>query len=145
MERKNKPIKWPLLILLCLVLLLAVLPFLPGLGNVIIASPFGYLYLFLVGLGYDLWWLAPLLALLALGGWVLLHLGKRPGKWILVAVFSALLIGNLVVFAMHFITTMGSRNLEGLGLTLALALSCLVFSVPILILTSRWYPRISYQ
>ena len=143
MDRRNKPVKWPLLALLVLILLLSCLACLPPLNNLYLISPTGFLYLFLSGLDLNFWWLAPILSILPLVGWLLLHRGKQAGKWIIVAVHGFLLGANLVVFVLHFITTLGAKNGESFRATLILALSCLVFSIPVLILVNRWYPRIS--
>ncbi len=140
-DRKSNPIKWPLLALLLLlpisVLILRAVPH--QLSYYL--CPLGFLHRFLLS-WFDGWWLVLLLSLLPLIGWLLMHLGKKKGKWIANGVLSFLLAADLFVFFLHFITTLSGRNVELLKETLFLALACPVVCIPALVLTNKWYPKI---
>ena len=141
MNRKNNPIKWPLLILLLL------LPLSVGLMLVMRQSlfyylcPLGFLQRFLLS-WFDGKWVVLTLSLLPLLGWLLMHLGVKQGKWIVNGVLGFLLGANLLVFFLHFITTLSGRNLELFKETVFLALACPILCIPALVMTNKWYPKI---
>ena len=141
MERKNNPIKWPLLALLLYIPLSTALMLLVKQTLFHYLCPLGFLKLFLAQ-WFDPWWLMLLLCLLPLAGWFLLHRGMRDGKKLLSPVLWFLLGANLLVFMLHFITSLSGHNLPLLQDAVRLALACPIVCIPALVLTNKWYPKI---
>ena len=140
-DRRNKPEKWPLLILLGLLPATLILALLLDTQLGYYLCPLGFLQLFLLSWA-NLWWLLLILSLLPLLGWLLMHKGEKRGKWLVNGVLSFLLAANVLVFLLHFIVTLSGRNIELLKITLFLALACPIVCIPALVLTNRWYPKI---
>lgn len=140
MNRKNKPIKWPLLALL---FGLALSGALVCLGNewLLPFAPVGFLQHFLRD-WFDARGLLIALSLLPLLGWLLLHFGLRAGKWIINGTLGLLLAADVVVLALHFITSLSLKSTGFLGETVLLALACPIVCIPALVMTNKWYPKI---
>ena len=142
MERRNNPMKWPLLVLL-LWLPVGVLlsKALPDVMVVHWLSPLGFLQFFLET-WLDPFWLLLALSVIPLLGWLLMHFGVRQGKWVVNGMLAAFLIADVVVFFLHFITTMRMHDYDLFMGTVWFALACPVVCIPALILTNKWYPKI---
>lgn len=140
-DRRSKAVKWPLLALLAYLCISTALAFSLDLTALYYLAPPGFLQVFLLS-----WFDARLpllvLSLLPLLGWLLLHRGSRPGKWIIVGVLCLLLAADVMIFVLHFITTLSAKNGSALGETVLLALACPIVCIPALVLTSLWYPKI---
>lgn len=98
-------------------------------------------FLFL-GQWFDPTLLILLLILLPLIGWVIGRCGKAVGRYLITVPQFLLLGASILVFAIHFITSLGQKSPGALTLTFLLLLVPVAYCVPVLILSYRWYPTI---
>ena len=141
-DRRRSKLKWPLLILLLYLPVGALLSILFPDGLIVHwLNPFGFFQFFL-----ETWFdprvLILVLSVLPLVGWLLMHLGVRQGKWVVNWLLAAFLAANVVVFFLHFITTMRMHDYDLFMGTVYFALACPIVCIPALILTNKWYPKI---
>lgn len=81
------------------------------------------------------------LAVLALAGWFLIHLGRLFGRELIIGCMSFYLVSNLVLIPFYSLIVSSSWQISYLGRLMSLSIAGIVYPVLVLVALHRWNPR----
>ena len=81
------------------------------------------------------------LAVLALAGWMMLHLGRLFGREVIIGCMIAYLASNLILIPFYSLIVSTSWQFSYLGRLLTLSIAGVVYPILVLIALHRWNPR----
>ena len=81
------------------------------------------------------------LAVLALAGWVMLHLGCLPGREGIIGCMIVYLAANLILIPFYTLIVSSSWEMSYLGRLMSLSIAGVAYPILVLIALHRWNPR----